>query len=100
MRRDQTGWYAQGVYQFANRWSAGLRYAQLEKVSAPPGLLNSSLDGHGHTPSALSGLLEYDSSEFGRFRAELTHDTADLRPNDQLLFQYTVVYGPHGAHRY
>ena len=54
----------------------------------------------GHTPRAVSGLLEYDTSEFGRFRAEYTHDMSDLRPNDELMFQYTVVYGPHGAHRY
>ena len=98
--RDEQGWYAQGVYQFTNRWSAGLRYARLGEVGAPPALAGSTLDGMGRVPSAASVLLEYDSSEFGRFRAQYTHDMADVRANDELLLQYTVVYGPHGAHRY
>ena len=98
--RDPRGWYAQGVYQFDKRWSAGLRYARLDADGAPPLLAGSTLDPLGHTPSAVSGLLEYDSSEFGRFRVQYTHDMAQPRSSDQLMLQYTVVYGPHGAHRY
>jgi hypothetical protein len=45
-------------------------------------------------------LLEYDTSEFGRFRMQYTHDESDIKPDDEILFQYTVIYGPHGAHRY
>jgi len=100
IKRDQQGWYAQGVYQFTQRWSAGLRYARLDDVGVPLPLAGSALDGFGHTPSAVTGLLEFDTSEFGRFRAQYTHDMADRRANDEWLFQYTVVYGPHGAHRY
>lgn len=99
-KRDQAGWYAQGVYQFTQGWSAGLRYARLDEVGAPLPLAGSALDGFGHSPSAVTGLLEFDSSEFGRFRAQYTHDMADRRSNDEWLFQYTVVYGPHSAHRY
>jgi len=99
--RDQNGWYAQGVYQFTNRWSAGIRYAQLNSVDTPNlALAGSELDGFGHTPRAVTGLIEFDSSEFGRFRAQYTHDMADRRSNDELMLQYTIVYGPHGAHRY
>ena len=98
--RDQDGWYAQGVYQFDKRWSAGLRYARLDADGVPLPLAGSTLDPLGRNPSAVSGLLEYDSSEFGRFRLQYTHDMAEPRANDLLLLQYTVVYGPHGAHRY
>jgi hypothetical protein len=98
--RDQRGWYAQGVYQFLKGWSAGLRYAQLDEVKAPALLAGSTLDGLGHTPRAFSALFEHDTSEFGRFRIQFTHDTADVRHNDLFLFQYTVLYGPHAAHRY
>ena len=63
-------------------------------------LAGSELDGFGHTPRAVTGLIEFDSSEFGRFRAQYTHDMADRRSNDELMLQYTIVYGPHGAHRY
>jgi hypothetical protein len=98
--RSESGWYVQGVYQFRKGWSAGLRYAGLSQASAPPGLAGSTLDGLDHSPYALSGLIEYDSSEFGRFRLQYTRDMSDLKPNDLLMLQYTVVYGPHGAHRY
>jgi hypothetical protein len=98
--RDQNGWYAQGVYQFNKRWSAGLRYARLDADGVSLPLVGSTLDPLGRNPSAISGLLEYDSSEFGRFRLQYTHDMAEPRANDLLMLQYTVVYGPHGAHRY
>ncbi len=98
--RDPRGWYVQGVYQFTPHWSTGLRYAALDRIDVPAALRGTTFDPLGKSPSAVSGLLEYDTSEFGRFRAEFTHDTSDRRSNDELMFQYTVVYGPHGAHRY
>jgi hypothetical protein len=98
--RDPRGWYAQGVYQFTPHWSVGLRYAALDEVHLPTGLAGSGFDPLGHSPSSVSGLLEYDTSEFGRFRAQYSHDMSDVRANDELMLQYTVVYGPHGAHRY
>jgi hypothetical protein len=98
--RDPRGWYVQGVYQFTPHWSTGLRYATLDRLDVPVPLRGTTFDPFGKSPSAVSGLLEYDTSEFGRFRAEYTHDTSDTRSNDELMFQYTVVYGPHGAHRY
>jgi len=98
--QDRFGWYAQGVYQFMPQWSFGLRYADLG-TSNPGALLTGSLlDDLGHAPRAATALLEYDTSEFGRLRLQYTHDEADLKPLDTLLIQYTVIYGPHGAHRY
>ena len=97
---SRNGWYAQGVYQFMPRWSVGLRYAELAPDSIPGALTGSVLDDLGHTPRAITGLVEFDTSEFGRFRLQYTHDQSDLKPNDEILFQYTVTYGAHGAHRY
>ena len=90
----------QGVYQFMPQWSVGLRYAALGSSDPGAALAGSLLDDLGHAPRAETALLEYDTSEFGRLRLQYTHDEADLKPNDMLLFQYTVIYGPHGAHRY
>jgi hypothetical protein len=98
--QSRFGWYAQGDYQFMPRWSVGLRYAQLGSQDPGPLLAGSLLDDLGHAPRAATALLEFDTSEFGRFRLQYTHDQSDLKPNDELLFQYTVIYGPHGAHRY
>ena len=98
--QNRWGWYTQGVYQFMPRWSFGLRYAELGTSSVPLVLAGTDLDNFGHSPRAETALLEFDTSEFGRFRVQYTHDQSDLKPNDELLFQYTVIYGPHGAHRY
>jgi hypothetical protein len=97
---DRSGWYGQAVYQFRPRWSAGLRYSQVSAGNVPPPLVGSTLDDQGHTAWNASALIEFDSSEFGRFRLEYTRDESDLKAADQLWLQYTVVYGPHGAHRY
>jgi hypothetical protein len=98
--QSRNGFYVQGVYQFRPQWSVGLRYAQVNASGVSPLLADTVLDDFGHSPRAETALLEYDTSEFGRLRLQYTHDDSGLRPNDELLFQYTVIYGPHGAHRY
>ncbi|MBV8978359.1 MAG: hypothetical protein JO261_06260 [Alphaproteobacteria bacterium] len=98
--QNRFGWYAQGVYQFMPQWSVGLRYAGIDTQNPGPLLSGSPLDDLGHGPRAETALLEYDTSEFGRLRLQYTHDESDLKPNDEILLQYTVIYGPHGAHRY
>ena len=98
--QTHTGWYAQGVYQFMPSWSAGLRLAGLNSSSPGALLAGTALDDLGHSPFAATALLEYDTSEFGRLRLQYTRDEAGDQPNDVLSLQYTVIYGPHGAHRY
>jgi hypothetical protein len=100
MAQNRFGGYVQADYQFMPRWSVGLRYAALSTSKVPLALTGSDLDDLGHGPNAETALLEFDTSEFGRFRMQYTHDEAAFKPNDELLFQYTVIYGPHGAHRY
>lgn len=94
------GWYAQAAYQFRPRWTIGARYARLGADDVPPALAGSALDALGHTPEAVTGLLEFDTSEFGRLRLQYTNDRSSRFANDQVLLQYTVIYGPHPAHRY
>ena len=40
------------------------------------------------------------ASVLGVTGLQYSHDNSDVRPLDQVLFQYTVIYGPHPAHRY
>lgn len=97
---NRNGWYAQGDYQFMPQWSFGLRYAEVHGGNTPLALAGGTLDDLGMSPRAETALLEYDSSEFGRIRVQYTHDQSGLHPNDEVLLEYTVIYGPHGAHRY
>jgi hypothetical protein len=98
--QDRFGWYAQGVYQFRPQWSAGLRVAGVNAKLPGAGLAGSTLDDLGRTPFATTLLLERDTSEFGRLRVQYTNDQTADKTNNQLMLQYTVIYGPHGAHRY
>jgi hypothetical protein len=97
---ERTGWYVQGVYQFMPQWRFGLRYSQLNSDGVDGALLGSALDDFGRTPSAATALLEYDTSEFGRLRVQYTHDDSDLNSNSQITAGYTMIIGPHGAHRF
>lgn len=96
----QTGWYLQGVYQFVPGWRAGLRYDQVNADDVDIALAGTAADNMGHTPRRGTALVEYDTSEFGRIRLQYSRDESDVRGNDQLLLQYTVIFGPHGAHQY
>jgi hypothetical protein len=98
--QSHTGWYVQGVYQFMPQWSIGLRASGLNSDSVSNLLAGTELDDLGHNSLELTALLEYDTSEFGRIRLQYSHDEASTTDNDVLLMQYTVIYGPHGAHRY
>ena len=98
--QSRNGFYVQGVYQFWPQWSFGLRYAQVNASGVSPLLADTALDDFGHSPRAETALLEYDTSEFGRIRLQYTQDNSSVKSNDELLMQYTVIFGPHGAHRY
>ncbi len=95
---SQNGWYLQGVYQFMPQWKAGLRYDTAHADTIDPALAASVLDPQGLTPRRESALVEYDTSEFGRIRLQYSHDQSMPASNDALMLQYTVIFGPHGAH--
>lgn len=98
---NPTGWYVQGIYQFAPRWSAGLRYDALSPAAVPSSLAGTQLDGLGQTPRRYSGMLQYTTSEFGRFRLQyIRDDSYGGAGGNQYVLQYTVSLGPHGAHAY
>ena len=97
---DRRGWYGQAVYQFKPHWRVGARYAGVATDSAPLALFGSSIDDLGRSPQAISALLEYDTSEFSRFRLMYTYDDTDISSNNELIARYTVIFGPHGGHRF
>jgi len=100
LKRDNDGWYLQGVYQFMPQWRAGLRYDRLAADDdLDPALIGTALDGGSGTPQRGSALLEYDTSEFGRLRLQYSRDDSMVgEPNNVVRLQYTVILGPHAAH--
>ena len=96
---DQTGWYLQGVWQFAQRWRVGLRY---DVVDADNG---TSVDGTiletpGRESTRSSLMFDWSPSEFSRLRLQYTNDGVLPDSDDQLYLQYIMSIGAHGAHRF
>lgn len=95
----QSGWYAQSVYKFRPQWRIGGRYSQLNTGSVPAGLANSALDDGGHDPWAASGMIDWTNSEFSRLRLQYNHEVlADNQEDSQVILQYIMSLGAHGAH--
>lgn len=97
----QSGWYVQGIYQFMPRWRSGLRYDRLDGGSVDYGSNSASLADTGYDPQRLSWMLDYNPSEFSRIRLQLARDESRQEATDnQVLIQYQMSLGAHGAHKY
>lgn len=94
----QSGWYAQAVYQFMPRWRVGLRHDEVKASGVDAALAGTVLDNLGTSPRRNSAMLDYSTSEFGRFRLQYNRDQSRPDADDQFILQYTVSLGAHGAH--
>ncbi len=96
---SQSGWYAQSVYKFHPQWRVGARYSQLYAGDVPAGLAGSALDDSGHNPWAASAMVDWSNSEFSRVRAQFNREElSDGNEDDQIVLQYIMSIGAHGAH--
>ncbi|UCV19213.1 OprO/OprP family phosphate-selective porin [Ferribacterium limneticum] len=97
----QSGWYAQGVYQFTPQWRAGLRYEQLDSGTRDFGANAANLVVDSYRPKKASVMVDYSWSEFSRVRLQLAQDKSMLGITDnQLTLQYVMSLGAHGAHKF
>jgi hypothetical protein len=108
LRSAQSGWYAQGVYQFMPMWRVGYRYDRLDSGSVKLGLVDSGalsaadlsiFNPYNATRNTL--MLDFSASEFSRLRLQFANDKS--RPgmtDNQLFLQYIVSLGAHGAHKF
>lgn len=101
-RAKQSGWYAQGIYQFMPRWRVGLRYDRLDSGGIDFGANNANLPAADYRPNKWSLMADYSPSEFSRFRLQLARDRSmQGSPDDnQITLQYVHSLGAHGAHKF
>ena len=93
------GYYAQAVYKFSPSIRAGVRFSQLDAVETPAGLIGTDLDSRGHDPRTFSVMADWTNSEFGRIRLQYNHeDLNDVATDKQVILQYVMSLGAHGAH--
>jgi hypothetical protein len=104
----QSGWYAQGVYQFMPQWRVGYRYDQLDSGTTRIGLVDSgALTAAdfpvlaGYKPKRHTAMVDWSPSEFSRVRLQLARDySRQSQPDNQVFLQYIVSLGAHGAHTF
>ena len=95
----QSGWYAQGVYQFMPMWRVGLRHDRLNSGTTMGAALFPTLDAY--SPERTSVMLDYSPSEFSRMRLQFARDQARPGPADnQIYLQYIMSLGTHAAHSF
>jgi hypothetical protein len=107
-RSTQSGFYAQGVWQFRPHWRAGYRYDQLSAANMSIGLVdNATLAAadlpllQGFKPKRHTAMVDYSPSEFSRIRFQVARD--QTRPgitDNQVWVHYIMSMGAHGAHKY
>lgn len=101
---DQSGVYAQGIYQFMPHWRVGYRYDQLFRGDvvfngADAGATLASLADYD--PRRHSLMLDYSPSEFSRLRLQYSRDEAQRAIGEnQFYVQYIHSLGSHGAHKF
>ena len=108
LRSAQSGWYAQGVYQFMPMWRVGYRYDRLNSGSVKLGLVDSGTLSAADFPiyapykaTRNSLMFDFNPSEFSRLRLQLASDKSRLGATDnQVFLQYIMSLGAHGAHKF
>jgi hypothetical protein len=106
---DQSGFYIQGVYKFAPKWRAGLRYSSLTSDNLSDNddaLEETGFADEGNKPSRTTVMLDYSNSEFSRIRFQFSkedetrHADEGEIDNRAIYVQYIHSLGAHGAHRF
>ncbi|ANX05306.1 TonB-dependent receptor [Immundisolibacter cernigliae] len=97
----QSGGYAQAIYQFMPRWRTGLRYDRLDGGSVDFGTNGAFFEAVDFDPSRWSLMTDYSPSEFSRFRLQFARDKSfEGDPDNQVILQYILSIGAHGAHKF
>lgn len=105
-RSRQSGFYAQGVWQFMPAWRVGYRYDRLDSGHVNAGLVDAGILDRagalaGFKPTRHTVMTDWSPSEFSRLRLQFARDKSMAGvTDDQLTLQYVMSLGSHGAHRF
>lgn len=102
-RGRQRGYYLQATWQFWQEWRIGFRHDALQsdnRAADTDILAEAGLDDEGIRPRRDSIMGEWLPSEFSRVRLQYNHDQSGEDSDRQLILQYTISLGAHGAHSY
>ena len=101
----QDGFYLQGLYGFAPRWQAGLRYdvtgwTNERRSSINPGA-NTDWDESDRWTAAVTWTpTEYSRLRFQYATADIVTEDEGAKDFDYFYLQYMMSLGSHGAHKF
>jgi hypothetical protein len=103
----QSGWFAQGAYQFMPYWRMGLRYDRLSAGTVNLNANAANLAVPDFNPTRLTAMIDWSPSEFSRIRLQYARDrsrqdtaTGETISDNIVFLQYIYSLGAHGAHRF
>jgi hypothetical protein len=99
---NQSGFYSQFVYRFAERWRTGIRYDLLSQNDV---YINSVTQSRPGDLNRISAMLEFKPTEFSTLRLQFNRDNSlfdgDRRePVNSIFLQFNMAIGAHRAHAY
>ena len=108
---QQTGFYAQAVYQFQPGWRLGVRYDRLSANNTIANFSDNGIDldefleesglGAEGDPNRTSLMLDYAPSHFSRIRLQYSQlDKGHDAKHNTVMLQYVMSLGSHGAHTF
>ena len=107
---EQSGWYAQAVYRFLPQWRVGYRYDRLDHGDISNGIVDNGLGPSAadfpllmtdHNPSRNTLMVDWSPTEFSRVRLQFAQDRSRAGvTDDQVVLQYILSLGVHGAHKF
>jgi len=106
----QSGWYAQAVYRFRPQWRVGYRYDRLDHGEVSNGIVDNGLGPTAadfpllmtdHNPTRSTLMVDWSPTEFSRLRLQFAQDKSRAGvTDDQVVLQYVLSLGAHGAHKF
>ncbi|MBT5935132.1 MAG: hypothetical protein HOG88_07305 [Sulfurimonas sp.] len=109
LNKKQSGLYSQLIYTHNQNWKMGLRYDTIYQND-----IEKSAGDDSFAPTDLnkySGMVEYHTSEFARFRLQYNHNDAMYGEEDDngvqhkqsvdtIMLQANIAIGAHSAHSF
>lgn len=97
---QQSGWYAQAVYQPIPRWRIGGRIDALSGDDPGSLFVGTELAASADDPMRYSVMADWSNSEFSRLRLQLTRNSSASVDDTEWGIQYIHSIGAHGAHAF
>jgi len=103
LTKEQSGLYTQLIYGYDKNWKIGLRYDTIYKNEV---VKNSINQNEATNLNKYSAMVEYNTSEFAKFRLQYNRNDALYNENgeqqkiDTIIMQVNISIGAHAAHSF